>query len=102
MDYVILDTEGKPELSELALVDSQGRVTYEGFSRDHPTNSPNLPNLKSLKTLLEEFSDIVQGKKIVCHYAEHDIEVLKFSFRKANLIFPNFEFDCTCVRAQNS
>lgn len=102
MDYVVLDTEGKPELSELAVVDSQGRVIYEGFSRDHPKNSPNLPNLKSLKTLLEEFSNIVQGKKIVCHYAEHDIEVLEFSFQKAGLKFPNFEFDCTCIKAQNS
>jgi hypothetical protein len=102
MDYVVLDTEGKPELTELALVDSQGCVIYEGFSSDHPKNSPHLPNLKSLKTLLEEFSNIVRGKKIVCHYAEHDIEVLKFSFRKAGLKFPNFEFDCTCIRAQNS
>lgn len=102
MDFVVLDTEGKPELSELALVDSQGHVIYEGFSCEHPKNSPNLPNLKSLKVLLEEFSDIVQGKKIVCHYAEHDIEVLKFSFRKAGLKFPNLEFDCTCIRAQNA
>jgi DNA polymerase III epsilon subunit-like protein len=102
MDFVVLDTEGKPELSELAIVDSHGRVIYEAFSRDHPNNGSHLPNLKSLKTLLEEFSNIVQGKKIVCHYAEHDIEVLKFSFRKAGLKFPNLEFDCTCIRAKNS
>ncbi len=102
MNYVVLDTEGKPELSELALVDSQGRVIYEGFSRDHPKNSHNLPNLKSLKTLLEEFSNIVQGRKIVCHYAEHDIGVLKYSFQKAGLKFPNFEFDCTFIKAKNS
>ncbi len=101
MDFVVLDTEGKPELSELAIVDSHGRVIYEAFSRDHPNNGSHLPNLKSLKTLLEEFSNIVQGKKIVCHYAEHDIEVLKFSFRKAGLKFPNLEFDCTCIRAKN-
>jgi DNA polymerase III epsilon subunit-like protein/adenylate kinase family enzyme len=101
MDFVVLDTEGKPELSELAIVDSHGRVIYEGFSRDHPNNGSHLPNLKSLKTLLEEFSNIVQGKKIVCHYAEHDIEVLKFSFRKAGLKFRNLEFDCTCIRAKN-
>ena len=101
MDFVVLDTEGKPELSELAIVDSHGRVIYEAFSRDHPNNGSHLPNLKRLKTLLEEFSNLVQGKKIVCHYAEHDIEVLKFSFRKAGLKFPNLEFDCTCIRAKN-
>ncbi len=101
MEFVVLDTEGKPEISELAIVDSQGRVIYEGFSRDHPNNSSHLPNLKSLKTLLEEFLNIVQGKKIVCHYAKHDIEVLKFSFGKAGLQMPSLEFDCTCLRAQN-
>jgi DNA polymerase III epsilon subunit-like protein len=101
MDFVVLDTEGKPELSELAIVDSHGRVIYEGLSREHPNNSSHLPNLKSLKILLEEFSNIVQGKKIVCHYAEHDIKVLKFSFQKAGLKFPNLKFDCTCIRAKN-
>ncbi|WP_199784904.1 hypothetical protein [Nostoc sp. 'Lobaria pulmonaria (5183) cyanobiont'] len=73
MDFVVLDTEGKPELSELAIVDSQGRLIYEGFSSDYPNHNKNLPNLKSLKTLLTEFLSLVQGKKIVCHYALHDI-----------------------------
>jgi Cdc6-like AAA superfamily ATPase len=101
MDFVVLDTEGKPELSELAIVDSQGRVIYEAFSKDHPNNTSNMPNLRSLATLLTEFLTIVQGKKIVCHYAEHDIEILQFSFRKAGLIFPNLEFECTWIKAKN-
>ena len=102
MDYVVIDTEGKPELSELAIIDSQGRVIYEGFSSDCANNGSHLPNLKSLKNLLLEFSDIVKGKKIICHYAKHDIEVLKFSFHKAGLKVPPLEFDCTCIRAKNS
>lgn len=102
MDFVVLDTEGKPELSELAIVDSQGRVIYEAFSKDHPNNTSNMPNLRSLSTLLTEFLTIVQGKKIVCHYAEHDIEILQYSFRKAGLKLPSLEFDCTCIRAKNS
>jgi hypothetical protein len=101
MDFVVLDTEGKPELSELAIVDSQGRVIYEAFSKDHPNNASNMPNLRSLATLLTEFLTIVQGKKIVCHYAKHDIEILQSSFRKAGLIFPNLEFECTWIRAKN-
>ncbi|MEA5597566.1 3'-5' exonuclease [Rivularia sp. UHCC 0363] len=101
MDYVVIDTEGKPELSELAIIDSQGRVIYEGFSRDHANNGSHLPNLKSLKSLLSDFLEIVQGKKIVCHYAKHDIEVLKFSFDKAGLKVPPLEFDCTCIKAKN-
>ncbi|WP_392530205.1 exonuclease domain-containing protein [Nostoc sp. C117] len=101
MDFVVLDTEGKPELSELAIIDSQGQVMYEGFSKDHPNNATNLPNLKSLKALLTEFLTIVQGKKIVCHYAKHDIEILQFSFHKVGLKWPNLEFECTWNLAKN-
>lgn len=101
MDFVVLDTEGKPELSELAIVDSQGRVIYEAFSKNHPNNTSNVPNLKSLTTLLTEFLTIVQGKKIVCHYAEHDVKVLQSSFRSAGLKLPNLEFECTWNQAKN-
>ncbi|GAB1541886.1 hypothetical protein NUACC21_45590 [Scytonema sp. NUACC21] len=94
MDFVVLDTEGKPELRELAIVDNRGRVIYEGFSKNHPKNSVSIPNLKSLTTLLTEFLNVVQGKKIVCHYAQHDKEILESSFRKAGLVLPDLEFDC--------
>lgn len=99
MDFVVLDTEGKPELSELAIVDSQGRLIYEGFSSDYRNQNKNLPNLKSLKTLLSEFLTIVQGKKIVCHYAKHDIEILQSSFRRVGLLCPKLEFECTWEKA---
>ncbi|MEA5580408.1 exonuclease domain-containing protein [Nodularia harveyana UHCC-0300] len=102
MDFVVLDTEGQPDLSELALIDSQGLVIYEGFSSDHPRISPNSPNLKTLKTLLREFLSLVQGKKIICHYAEHDIEVLKYNFRQVGLIWPKLQFDCTWNLAKNT
>jgi len=101
MDFVVIDTEGKPELSELAIINSHGLVIYESFSQDHPNNKKNTPNLKNLKILLTEFLSIVDGKKIVCHYAQHDIKVLKYSFRKAGLNLPNLEFECTCNLATN-
>lgn len=101
MDFVVLDTEGKPELSELAIVDSQGRLIYEGFSSDYPNHNKNLPNLKSLKTLLTEFLTLVQGKKIVCHYALHDIEILQSSFRRVGLFCPKLEFECTWEKAKS-
>ncbi|MDF5733426.1 MAG: exonuclease [Rhizonema sp. PD38] len=101
MDFVVLDTEGKPELSELAIVNSQGHVIYEAFSKNHPNNTIHLPNVKSLTTLLTEFLTIVQDKKIVCHYADHDVKVLQSSFRSVGLTLPNLEFECTWVRAKN-
>ncbi|WP_414529648.1 exonuclease domain-containing protein [Nodularia chucula] len=102
MDFVVLDTEGNPELSELALIDSQGLVIYEGLSREHPRISPNSPNLKTLKTLLTEFLAIVQGKTIICHYAEHDIDVLKYNFRQVGLNWHNLKFECTWNLAKNT
>lgn len=101
MDFVVLDTEGKPELRELAIIDSQGLVIFEGFSSDYPNHNKNLPNLKSLKTLLTEFLSLVQGKRIVCHYAKHDIEILQSSFRRVGLVFPKLEFECTWDRAKS-
>ncbi|WP_414549280.1 exonuclease domain-containing protein [Anabaena sp. CCY 0017] len=102
MDFVVLDTEGNPELSELAIIDSQGLVIYEGFSKEHPRNYKNTPNLKSLKTLLTEFLAIVQGKAIICHYAEHDIDVLKYNCHQVGLIWPNLKFECTWTLAKNT
>lgn len=101
MDFVVIDTEGKPELSELAIVNNQGQVIYEAFSKDHLNNSKNLPNLKSLKTLLTEFLTIVQDKTIVCHNAKHDVDILKYSFGKVGLIFPKLKFECTLLMAKN-
>lgn len=101
MNFVVLDTEGKPELSEIAIFNSQGQLIYEAFSEDHPNNSKNLPNLKSLKTLLMEFLNIVQDKKIVCHYANHDIEVIQNSFNKVGIIWTELEFECTYNLSKN-
>jgi Cdc6-like AAA superfamily ATPase len=101
MNFVILDTEGNPHISELAIVDSQGVVIYEGFCDGNSHGFQNVLNIKSLKTLLTEFLTIVQDKKIICHYAEHDIDILKRSFQKVNLPWQNLQFDCTWILAKD-
>jgi DNA polymerase III epsilon subunit-like protein len=101
MDFVILDTEGNPNLTELAIVNSQGVVIYEGFCDGNSHGFQNVLNLKSLKTLLTEFLTIVEDKKIICHYAEHDIDILKYSFRQVGLPWHNLEFDCTWILAKD-
>ena len=58
-------------------------------------------NLKSLKTLLTEFLTIVEDKKIICHYAEPDIDILKRSFQQVALPWQNLEFDCTWILAKD-
>lgn len=101
MDFVVVDTEGHPELSEIAIINSQGQVIYEAFSSDHPRNASNLPNLKSLENILFEFRALVENKTIVCHNFKYDREVLEFSFHKANLDFPDFKFECSLTKAKN-
>ena len=101
MDFVILDTEGNPNLTELAIVNSQGVVIYEGFCDGNSHGFQNVLNLKSLKTLLTDFLTIVEDKKIICHYAEHDIDILKHSFREVGLPWQNLQFDCTWILAKD-
>jgi Cdc6-like AAA superfamily ATPase len=105
MDFVVLDTEGNPTVTELAIVDCQGVVIYEGFCDGNYHGFQNVLNLKSLKTLLTEFLTIVEDKKIICHYAEHDIEILKRSFHQVGLSWQNLQhklqFDCTWILAKD-
>jgi DNA polymerase III epsilon subunit-like protein len=101
MDFVVLDTEGNPNLTKLAIVDSQGVLIYEGFCDGNSHGFQNVLNLKSLKTLLTEFLTVVEGKKIICHYAEHDIDILKHSFRQVDLPWQNLQFDCTWILAKD-
>jgi Cdc6-like AAA superfamily ATPase len=101
MNFAILDTEGNPNLTELAIVDSQGVVIYEGFCDGNSHGFQNVLNLKSLKTLLTEFLTIVEDKKIICHYAEHDIDILNRSFRQVGLPWQSLQFDCTWILSKD-
>jgi hypothetical protein len=102
MEFVVIDIEGQPELSEIAIIDCQGKLIYEALSSDNSNNSVNLPNLKSLKTILIEFKEIVKRKTIISHNVNHDIEILKFSFHKVGLNFPTIGTFCTLLEAKKN
>lgn len=95
MDFVVIDTEGSPTLSEIAVLDSQGKLIYEAFAADHPNNQSTWLKLKPLKQIAQEIALLARGKRVVCHYAKHDMEVLKFSFRKAKVPWSGFAVACT-------
>ncbi|TAE54424.1 MAG: exonuclease [Nostocales cyanobacterium] len=107
MDFVVIDTEGNPTITELAIIDSQGTVIYEGFCDGSIHGFENVLNIKSLKTLLTDFLTITENKKIICHYAEHDLEILQRSFQQAGLTFPDNlkfkknKFECTWMLAKD-
>ena len=89
-DYIVIDTEGRRELKEIAVINSAGRLIYEAFNREHPNYLEcGIPG-KPLRTILTELTAIADNKTLIFHCAEHDLEVLKRSYRKVNLSVPNF------------
>ena len=78
-DFIVLDTEGRDTVTEIALLDAQGVLLFAGFLEGGEVQHDTYP----LAALLEQVSSFVQRRKIVCHYAEHDEKILKKSFAAA-------------------
>jgi DNA polymerase III epsilon subunit-like protein len=101
-EVIIVDTEGKPEeLSEIAIVDGQGQLIYEGFVQGHLSNDDKRFQSKPLTEILDNFLTIAHNKLIVCHFAKHDIAVLKTSCQKAGIPWPSLNFVCSYELAKN-
>jgi DNA polymerase III epsilon subunit-like protein len=99
-DFIVVDTEGKDFLREIAVIDSQGKLIYEAFDEGHPGNLATHLKRKNLSSIVSEFSKIAQNKTIVCHHAKHDRRVLQNSFRQAGVEWPTFSFECSCELAR--
>lgn len=93
-DFIVIDTEGKNELREIAIIDSRGQLIYEAFAKEHPDNYARKLNVKPLREILSDFLNISQSKLVVFHNAVHDIQVLKRSFRKLGIDWQNFKCQC--------
>lgn len=100
-DFVVVDTEGKDTLSEIAIVDSQGRLIYQAFAKNHPHNEIITPLLASLEDIIAHFSKISQNKRIICHWAEHDQQVLQNSFAHVDVTWLPFDFHCSYELAKH-
>ncbi len=99
-DFIIIDTEGQPTLREIAVVNHQGELIYEAWADHHSQNPPICPQTKPLETILQEFVELAQSKTIICHYARHDIEVLRQTFRTVGMTAPHLSFECSFELAQ--
>ncbi|MBN2826329.1 MAG: hypothetical protein JXQ76_13445 [Campylobacterales bacterium] len=82
MDFVVVDTEGKELLKEIAIIDSSGTLLYEAFVEDN------------LKEVLEHIEPILAEHLIVAHSASHDKKVLTQSFQS---IGKTIEFKTLCT-----
>ena len=104
MDFIVIDTEGRRELTEIAIINSQGKLIYEAFNRDYSEYiylGRSFKPPKPLRTILEDFKAIAEGKILVFHHAEHDLAVLKRSFNQVALPFPDYrQIYCTYRQAQ--
>ncbi len=86
MDFIVVDTEGRKELTEIAIVNSAGQVIYEALNQEHPEYLARGIPSKPLKTILLDFTAIAHNKVLVFHNADHDLKVLTRSFQKADLV----------------
>ncbi|MEA3490320.1 MAG: 3'-5' exonuclease [Campylobacterota bacterium] len=68
MSFIVLDTEGKGRLTQIAIVDESGELILEHFIDGN------------LSEVLLEAKSILESHLIVAHYAEHDISLLKRSY----------------------
>lgn len=99
-NFVVIDTEGNPELREIAILDSVGKVIYHAFSKEHPENQNQRVRLKPLLKILQDFQEIAQNKLVVFHYAKHDLQVLKHSCNKVGIAWKDIQVECSCELAK--
>lgn len=99
-DFLVIDTEGKEEVTEVAVIDAKGKLIYEAYNADHSSKKNLQIKRKSLSTILSALQELAQGKCLVFHYAEHDLKVIRQSFKKIGKPCPNFDYECTWKLAQ--
>ncbi|MBE9045275.1 3'-5' exonuclease [Pleurocapsales cyanobacterium LEGE 10410] len=103
LDFVVIDTEGRRELREIAIINHEGKLIYEALNQEHPQAVERAFKSKPLQTILLDFLEITRQKILVFHHALHDIQVLKNSFKKVNLAWQNpSQVHCTHKLAQQS
>ena len=99
-NFIVIDTEGRRELREIAILNRDGRLIYEAFNQDYAEYSSHSA-YKPLKVILTEFQAIAAQKMLVFLNATHDLAVLEKSFNQVDLPFPELKaVYCTLTEAQ--
>jgi len=91
-DFLVIDTEGSPLLTEIAIINSTGKVIYNCEAKQ---KSKIQPHAKPLLLVLQEISSLIQNKTLIFHYAEHDLNILKNSYKSQHINVPIFEHQCS-------
>jgi len=97
MSYLVIDTEGNPDLKEIALIDSSGQVIYHAHSQEY---APDHPQPKPLVQIVTDLQHLAQDKLLIFHYADHDLDILKRAFQKARQPWLSNPTFCTWLAAK--
>ena len=98
--FLVIDTEGRPLLHQIAVVDHTGRLIYEAFTPDK-AGSTNPDHVKPLSTILHELNALSHDHLLIAHNADHDRDVLRSSYASVGLNPPIWRFVCTCQTARS-
>ncbi len=98
--FIVVDTEGRDLLKEIAILDHQGKLLYQAWVSEHPDNLERVSQTQSLQTILDTFLTIARHHTIVCHHAQHDRQVIQRACRMAKIRMPVLQFICTWELAQ--
>ena len=98
--FLVLDTEGRDYLKEIAVFDDRGKLVYQAWVNEHPENVTQRLHTYPLKQVISEFLAIVKSRPIVCHYAKHDRQMLQKACQQAKIPFPHLHFICTVELSQ--
>ena len=98
--FLVLDTEGRDYLKEIAVFDDRGKLVYQAWVNEHPENATQRLHTYPLKQVVSEFLAIVQSRPIVCHYAKHDRQMLQKACQQSKIQFPSLKFICTVELSQ--
>ncbi|MCG9892903.1 MAG: 3'-5' exonuclease, partial [Thermosynechococcaceae cyanobacterium MS004] len=97
--FLVIDTEGRPLLHQIAVVDHTGRLIYEAFTPSKAGNT-NPDYVKPLSTILHELSALSREQLLIAHNADHDRDVLRYSYASVGLNPPDWKFVCTYQSAR--
>lgn len=98
MTYLVIDTEGNPNLKEIALIDSSGQLIYHAYTQEY---SPHHPQPKPLAQIVADLQHLTQDKTLVFHYADHDLKILKTAFQQAHQPWIHNSIYCTWESAKH-
>ena len=99
-NFIVVDTEGKDSLREIAIVNATGNLVYEAFAQEYSDNNARPFNVKPLKQILQDFFKLAESSWVIFHSATHDVQVIRNSCYHAKVSYSKINTICTVELAR--